>query len=107
MDQRAGPWAPCRRPNSRKKCFHRLVKTSLSRVVFRNMTSEAEDRAGEAGSPGGPAGSPGDPGGSAGSPGGAGGAAATPAGTPDEHGRLNLTNPKAIRALAHPMRWAL
>jgi hypothetical protein len=92
------------------------------------MTSEAEDRAGEAGSPGGaagspggaagspggaagspggPAGSPGDPGGSAGSPGGAGGAAATPAGTPDEHGRLNLTNPKAIRALAHPMRWAL
>jgi predicted transcriptional regulator len=29
------------------------------------------------------------------------------AGTPDEHGRLNLTNPKAIRALAHPIRWAL
>ncbi len=32
---------------------------------------------------------------------------ATTAGTPDEHGRLNLTNPKAIRALAHPIRWAL
>ena len=29
------------------------------------------------------------------------------AGTRDEHGRLNLTNPKAIRALAHPIRWAL
>jgi predicted transcriptional regulator len=29
------------------------------------------------------------------------------AGTRDEHGRLNLTNPKAIRALAHPLRWAL
>jgi hypothetical protein len=28
-------------------------------------------------------------------------------GTRDEHGRLNLTNPKAIRALAHPLRWAL
>ncbi len=28
-------------------------------------------------------------------------------GTRDEHGRLKLTNPKAIRALAHPLRWAL
>ena len=28
-------------------------------------------------------------------------------GTRDERGRLNLTNPKAIRALAHPIRWAL
>ena len=28
-------------------------------------------------------------------------------GTRDQHGRLNLTNPKAIRALAHPLRWAL
>jgi predicted transcriptional regulator len=28
-------------------------------------------------------------------------------GTRDEHGRLKLTNPKAIRALAHPVRWAL
>jgi predicted transcriptional regulator len=35
------------------------------------------------------------------------GSAAAAAGTRDEHGRLNLTNPKAIRALAHPMRWAL
>jgi predicted transcriptional regulator len=25
----------------------------------------------------------------------------------DERGRLNLTDPKAIRALAHPVRWAL
>jgi predicted transcriptional regulator len=32
---------------------------------------------------------------------------ASAAGTRDEHGRLNLTNPKAIRALAHPVRWAL
>ena len=32
---------------------------------------------------------------------------ATVPGTRDEHGRLNLTNPKAIRALAHPLRWAL
>ncbi len=26
---------------------------------------------------------------------------------PGERGRLNLTDPKAIRALAHPLRWAL
>jgi len=32
---------------------------------------------------------------------------ATVPGTREEHGRLNLTNPKAIRALAHPLRWAL
>jgi Helix-turn-helix domain len=32
---------------------------------------------------------------------------AAAAGTRDEHGRLNLTDPKAIRALAHPVRWAL
>jgi predicted transcriptional regulator len=32
---------------------------------------------------------------------------AAAAGTRDEHGRVNLTNPKAIRALAHPVRWAL
>jgi predicted transcriptional regulator len=32
---------------------------------------------------------------------------ASAAGTRDEHGRLSLTNPKAIRALAHPIRWAL
>jgi helix-turn-helix protein len=31
-----------------------------------------------------------------------------PGGDPrDERGRLNLTDPKAIRALAHPVRWAL
>jgi Helix-turn-helix domain len=42
----------------------------------------------------------------AGSPENPGGSAAPP-GTLDEHGRLNLTNPKAIRALAHPIRWAL
>jgi Helix-turn-helix domain len=54
------------------------------------MTSERERRAAaEAGSPENPGGS------------------AAPAGTRDEHGRLNLTNPKAIRALAHPVRWAL
>jgi predicted transcriptional regulator len=32
---------------------------------------------------------------------------ASAAGMRDEHGRLKLTNPKAIRALAHPVRWAL
>src|ERR1700683_4333725 len=54
------------------------------------MTSERERRAAaEAGSPENP------------------GVSAAPAGTRDEHGRLNLTNPKAIRALAHPVRWAL
>src|SRR5580700_12002519 len=54
------------------------------------MTSERERRAAaEAGSPENPGGS------------------AAPAGTRDEHGRLNLTDPKAIRALAHPVRWAL
>jgi predicted transcriptional regulator len=41
----------------------------------------------------------------------ASGAAAEPsAGTPDSHSdrrQLNLTDPKAIRALAHPLRWAL
>ena len=35
------------------------------------------------------------------SPGEAGG------GTREDRGRLNLTDPKAIRALAHPVRWAL
>src|ERR1700684_2153615 len=54
------------------------------------MTSERERRAAaEAGSPENP------------------GVSAAPGGTRDEHGRLNLTNPKAIRALAHPVRWAL
>jgi predicted transcriptional regulator len=28
-------------------------------------------------------------------------------GPQDDHGRLNLTDPKAIRALAHPLRWSL
>jgi predicted transcriptional regulator len=32
---------------------------------------------------------------------------AAPSGEPDEARRLNLTDPKAIRALAHPVRWAL
>ncbi|MGH3186897.1 MAG: helix-turn-helix domain-containing protein [Streptosporangiaceae bacterium] len=54
------------------------------------MTSERGDEATAA------AGSAADPRGSA-----------APPGTRDEHGRLNLTNPKAIRALAHPIRWAL
>jgi predicted transcriptional regulator len=28
-------------------------------------------------------------------------------GPPDDRGKLNLTDPKAMRALAHPLRWAL
>jgi predicted transcriptional regulator len=31
----------------------------------------------------------------------------TGGGTREDRGRLNLTDPKAIRALAHPVRWAL
>jgi predicted ArsR family transcriptional regulator len=53
--------------------------------MFRNMTSEPETQMDRALSK----------------------PSASAAGTPDEHGRLNLTNPKAIRALAHPVRWAL
>jgi Helix-turn-helix domain len=32
---------------------------------------------------------------------------AAPGGSPDQDRGLNLTDPKAIRALAHPVRWAL
>jgi hypothetical protein len=58
------------------------VETILSRVVFRNMASE------ELPEPGPP------PGERSGDPRG-------------HRGRLNLTDPKAIRALAHPVRWSL
>ena len=61
------------------------------------MTSEEVPQPGEPALPA--AGEPGDqreapPGGSGGDP-------------REERGRLNLTDPKAIRALAHPVRWAL
>jgi len=74
--------------------------------VFRNMTSEelarpespgsAPEDAAEAVTPENPEnhGEDGDP----------GEAASRPRGS---RGRLNLTDPKAIRALAHPLRWAL
>ena len=61
------------------------------------MTSEEAPRPGES-----PGQEPGEPSGLDGrSP-------AEPGGEPSEdRGRLNLTDPKAIRALAHPVRWAL
>jgi predicted transcriptional regulator len=61
------------------------------------MTSEEVPASGAAETAG--PGEPVDPGQA--SPGEAGG------GTRDDRGRLNLTDPKAIRALAHPVRWAL
>jgi predicted transcriptional regulator len=61
------------------------------------MTSEEVPASGAAQTAG--PGEPVDPGQA--SPGEAGG------GTRDDRGRLNLTDPKAIRALAHPVRWAL
>jgi predicted transcriptional regulator len=78
--------------------FRRLVETTLSRVMFRNMTSE--DRTDEAQAR-------------------EGRADDMPAGEDrvgedqdgprprDDQLQLDLTDPKAMRALAHPLRWAL
>ena len=60
---------------SRNKSSENLVKRTLSKVVFRNMSSEESPRP------------------------------ERPADTWDEP--LKLTDPKAMRALAHPVRMAL
>jgi hypothetical protein len=105
-----------------EEVFRGLVETTLSRVVFRNMTSEDradEEQAGDnranvdpaGGDPAGgdPAG--GDPAG--GDPAGDDPAGDDPAGDQDvprprdDRLQLDLTDPKAMRALAHPLRWAL
>ena len=67
------------------------------------MTSEEVPRPGEPSVQ-----APAEPGG-LGEPGGPGGASPREQGGDpgEERGRLNLTDPKAIRALAHPVRWAL
>jgi Helix-turn-helix domain len=99
--------------------FRDFVKTTLSRVVFRNMTSEgpAKDRmpspaaaadqvaaAAVAANPATAAESAElqDTAGLAGS----GGAEADPD-VDGRRARVDLTDPRAIRALAHPLRWAL
>jgi Helix-turn-helix domain len=106
-----------------EEVFRGLVETILSRVIFRNMTSE--DRTDEAQTRKGRAGD--EPGGedlAGGDLAGAGQAGAGRAGGGQDGGgqdgggqdgprprddrlRLDLTDPKAMRALAHPLRWAL
>src|SRR5690348_6478976 len=99
-----------RRPGLRKKCFERVVKRLLSRVMFRNMASEGfAARGSEAG---------GDRGNEPGldrdseADRGRGNAADRECGEGERPGdrrreRVDLTDPKAMRALAHPLRWAL
>jgi hypothetical protein len=109
----------------RKKCFEGLVKMTLSRVVFRNMTSEPlpqpkrqsdpgaaarRRRAAEAGRAGAgdvsaetlaalEADLTGEPRAVAEDPGAQG--------SPDAREMLDVTDPKAMRALAHPVRMSL
>jgi hypothetical protein len=106
-----------------EEVFRGLVETILSRVIFRNMTSEdrtdeAQTRKGRAGDePGGEDLAGGDLAGgdlAGGDLAGAGRAGGGQAGggqdgprPRDDRLRLDLTDPKAMRALAHPLRWAL
>src|SRR5262249_13855564 len=122
------------RPRLRKKCFERLVKTILSRVMFRNMASEgyaghvseaSRDRGSEADqgdrspadqdrgsqadqSDRSPAdqdrGGEADPDVSSPADRDRGGEGERPGDRRRE--RVDLTDPKAMRALAHPLRWA-
>src|SRR6185312_5330915 len=71
-----------------EEVFRGLVETTLSRGIFRNMTSE--NRADDA-----PAGE---------NPAGQGQDGPHPR---DDRPQLELNDPKAMRALAHPLRWAL
>jgi helix-turn-helix protein len=90
-----------------EEVFRGLVETTLSRVVFRNMTSEdradeeqtGEQQAGEGWADDEPAGD------RAGED-RAGGDQDGPR-PRDDRLQLDLTDPKAMRALAHPLRWAL
>src|SRR6185437_9949446 len=100
-----------------------LVEMTLSRVIFRNMTSEdradeAQARTGRAGDePGGEDRAGGDRAGGdrAGGDLVGGGEAGRGQAGGDQDGprprgdrlQLDLTDPKAMRALAHPLRWAL
>jgi hypothetical protein len=100
-----------------EEVFRGLVETTLSRVIFRNMTSEdrtdeAQARKGRAGDE--PGGEDRAGGGQAGEdPAGGGQAGRGQAGDQDgprprnDRLQLDLTDPKAMRALAHPLRWAL
>jgi predicted transcriptional regulator len=86
-----------------EEMFRGLVETTLSRVVFRNMTSE--DRADEAQAREGQA----DDGPAGGDRAGEDQAGEDQGGPlpRDDRPQLDLTDPKAMRALAHPLRWAL